>query len=146
MMSESRKWLRRCTSVAALSFLVLGATACDDDDPPEEPEIEQIRLNVGTVVINSVSEQPPTQAVSIPRGTHTVTLTAMTASGQTINLSSEFELRIDSSNTNVLTHTRSGLGGTINALAVGTSNLTVEVFHIGEGHSDYTVVFSVTVT
>ena len=145
-MIQAQKWMRLVTTLAAMSLLVSGTGACSDDDDDDEPEIGQIRLTIGTVNITSIATQPPTGTVIIPRGNHTVSVVTMTNTGATLTLGAEFELRIQSTNPAAFTYTRStAFTGSAVAGTAGTSTLTVQLFHLGENHADYTVTFPVTV-
>jgi hypothetical protein len=133
--------LRRSSGIVALGLLLTGLTACEEDEgPEEEPEIAAIRLVIGPATINSTGGNPPATTPSIARGTHNVTVTALAANGSTITLGSDFELRILQVSGVALPFTRTGaLTGTINAAAAGQGVVTVQIFHLGEGHEDYEV-------
>lgn len=130
---------RRLTRMAAIGLLVTGVAACDDDpvEPPEE-EITQVTLTVGSVSGTSISMQPPATTMSVPRGTHNVTVSAR--GEQTVNFDlSEFELRITNA-TAGLTFTRTGpLTGTIAVPNAGSFSFRLALFHIEEEHEDYVV-------
>jgi hypothetical protein len=133
--------LRRVAGILALSVTAFGLIACSDDDVDDEPEIQQIRLVIGTQTFTSIGGNPPTGSVVIPRGAHPVTVTALTASGGVITLDSrEFELRITSSNTAVANYTKaSAFSGILAASAAGTTTLNVQLYHLVEMHADYTL-------
>ena len=142
--------IRRLAAVALVASAAAGAAGCsDDDDAEDEPAIDQITLTIGAVSITSLSGNPPTGTTTIPRGNHVVTVVAKTAGGVTIPLTTtEFELRITSSNNAVASYsmsTSNSLAGTLNAATAGTATLTVLMYHKLEGHDDYSVTLPITV-
>ena len=137
--------IRRLGAMALVAAAAGGTIACSDDkDVDDEPEIGQITLTIGTVNVNSLAGNPPSGTTTIPRGNHIVTVVAKTSQGVTIPITtSEFELRITSSNNAVASYsmsTSNSLAGTLNAAAAGNATLNVQLFHKEEGHADYTIL------
>jgi hypothetical protein len=136
------KLLRRFKLVAAVGVLVTGLVACDDDPVQVEPEIDQVRLVIGSVTINSVGGNLPSQTPSIPRGTLNVTITALDADGDPITLEEDVELQITSVSGVPISFTRSTtnpLAGSLTVNTAGTANILVQLFSVEHDHDEYTI-------
>lgn len=144
---------RRAARVA-LAFAALGAAACGDDDDPTGPgdvEIESVRLTVtpagGTATTYTVTANSQNAApIALRVGANTVVAQPVGDDGQVSDEADEFELRLIGLPAGV-TATRAGLTNTVTATAAVTAPATVaaEMYHVTEGHEDYTANFRVTV-
>ena len=77
-------------------------------------------------------------SVTIPLGATAVSATFLDADGETLDLGSAFELRLNSTNTARVTFTRSGpFAGTLNGLTAGNAVVEVVLWHIEEQHEDF---------
>lgn len=109
---------------------------CNDEAPPPEPMVETVELTVGTQVV----EVPSTGASITISGNTSVSARFLKADGtvETLVTADEFELRLESADTGVVTFTRSGpFAGTLNKVAAGQTTIEVILFHTIEQHEDF---------
>lgn len=135
---KSNSLLTRLLRYALVGLMVTGVTACDDDpaDVEEEPEVQTIRLVVGSQTINFIASQP---AAFIARGAHNVSVSFLRANGSVdpVVNATDFEVQITAANTSIVTFTRTGaFTGTLTGVAAGSTTLKVCLFHKGEQHCE----------
>jgi hypothetical protein len=125
--------------IPALS-LGLMLAACTGAEPEAEPAVATMRLTVGTQTIDVADNGAVTPAAGITISANTnLTATFLKADGsaETLVTADEFELRVTPANAALVTFTRSGaFAGTLNRLASGSTQLSVELFHLIEQHED----------
>ena len=149
--------LRAFAMVAAVSLM---ATACDDDDPAgpdDEPATTRIVLTIGTgtgaqtVTWNTQNTTVTPATITIPAGqSRTVTAQFFRADNTPDPVITEAGFRLDfnvASGTAVTIAKTSNLAATLTATGTAgqSISLTMELFHLGEGHEEY-VSNTVTVT
>ena len=147
--------LQRHLRVAAVLFVSLLATAGCGDDPvevEEEPNVATMRLTVGTstINVNAATGTVTGGPITIARNA-TVNISAqfLTAAGtpDPVVSATSFQLSASSANSAVVTFTRVGsFSGTLTGVAAGSTTITFGLFHVGEGHNEFTWPVSVTVT
>lgn len=136
--------------IAAAAALVVGLTACDDDptDVEPEPDVEAVRLVIGTTTVTISGGVVTGGPVTIPVGDTNVTATFLNSAGvqDPIAHSDEFELRIESSDDAIASFTSTGdFTGTIHGNATGSAVLDIQLFHIAEQHEDFEQPLPITV-
>lgn len=125
--------------LAAGTLLVLTmALGCSSEPTEQEPEVETMRLVIGSTTVNFTGGTctPSASSVTIPAAGTTVTASFLKADGtpETIVTSDEFELQV----TPTTRFTRSGaFTGTISGGAVGSASLGFALFHKIEQHEDF---------
>jgi hypothetical protein len=130
----------RARRLAPLLLALAFVTACDND--PVEPgdpadDIATIRLTAGTATVN-ITEGGAQGGLTIPLGATSVTATFLDVAGDSVTIGGEFEIRLTSSNSALVTFARTGqFAGTLTGVAAGSAIVAVELFHTGEGHSDF---------
>lgn len=142
--------LRRWAGFAAVVALAATASACSDDPTGEEPEPEvaYVRITVGSqsVTVNAGGTQ--TGTLTVPRGQSAVTVAYFRDDNTVEDLvsSDEFEFRlVPRTGTAGVTFTSSGaFGGTLNTSTAGQKSLDVELYHLEEGHPDFTTILTLT--
>jgi hypothetical protein len=142
--------LRAATVFAAVAF----AAACSDSPTKSGPdvEIESVRLTVtppggGAPVVYTLTANGSTPSpVQLRVGTSTLTAVPLGDKGQSVPEATEFELRLTNLPASV-TFTRNGsLTAPVAATAATAATpVRAEMFHKGEGHTDYTANFSLVV-
>lgn len=139
---------KRAFAFAPFLAAVALITACDDDPvaPPDPGEaVEAIRLTVGSETI----DLPETDAVTIPLGATNVSAAFLDADGNVVEGLDEFELRIDTEDAeDVVTFDRSGsdpFAGTLTGENADTVSVDVQLYHIEEGHADFSAPLNVTI-
>ena len=136
--------LRRRTLLAMLFVSTFTVSACGDDgvEPEPEPEVATLRLVIGTqtVSVNVASGAVTGGPVIIARGNTNVTATFLRADGSAEPLVTGTLFRLDASSSNsaVVTYTSTGpFTGTLNGLQAGTGTVTFALFHLEEGHNEW---------
>ncbi|HXV85510.1 MAG TPA: hypothetical protein VD793_02370 [Gemmatimonadales bacterium] len=123
----------------ALGVALLGGSCPDEVE--QEPEVAAVRLTVGTQTVEVSDNGTVTPAAGITiNATTNLSATFLRADGSTETLvtDAEFELRVTSQSTGVVTFTRTGpFAGTLNKLSTGPTQLSVELFHLVEQHPDF---------
>jgi hypothetical protein len=149
-MFDSRK--RRHRGVMLFAFcLALGAGDCGDDPIVEpEPEVETMRLVVGSQTINvqpnaacAVTGGP----IAIGSGNTAVSVQWLKADGtpETIVTATDFELAVTPANTAVVTFSRTGaFTGNLVGGTNGSTQVNFGLFHTGEGHLEFDCDVSLT--
>jgi hypothetical protein len=136
---------RRFFAPALIAFSVAGlGLGCGDDDDIDEPDVQTIRLVVGTgaaaVTYNIDLGTGLAAPIVITRTANPVVATFLRANGdvETLVSAAEFELRLDGLNPAIATFTRTGaFTGTLTGVAVGTDAVTVQLYHTIEAHPDF---------
>ena len=128
---------RRIFAAGALLALTL-AVGCSSEPTEEEPEVETMRLVIGTTTVNFSGGTctPSVSSVTIPAAGATVTASFLKADGtpETIITAEEFELQV----TPAARFTRSGaFAGTIVGGAAGSASLGFALLHKVEQHEDF---------
>ena len=130
---------RTFSVVLAPLALALAVIACDDDPTgPEDPaeNLAVVRLSIGGQVVNIT--EGAGGSVTIPLGATAVSATFLDADGATLDLGTDFELRLNSLNTARVTFTRlSAFAGTLNGLTAGNTVVEVVLWHVEEDHGDF---------
>jgi hypothetical protein len=144
--------LRRRTLLAMLFVSAFTVSACSDDpvEADPEPEVATLRLVIGTqtVSVNVASGVVTGGPVVIARGNTNVTATFLRADGSAEPLVTGTLFRLDgtSSNNAVLTYTSTGpFTGTLNGLQAGNGTVTFALFHLEEGHNEWSRAVSIQV-
>jgi hypothetical protein len=135
---------------SVVAACALATAACDDDttEPEDEPEVQTLRLVIGTTTYNIDKGTGLTGSITLPRSASTITATFLRADGTVESLvsASTFELRITFANTALATFARTGaFTGTITGVAAGTTTAVVQLFHLEEQHADFERTVNVTV-
>lgn len=144
MFGISRIRSRLHVAPAVLALVCAGLTAACGDDELDEPQVQTIRLVVGTgasaVTYNIDRGTGLTGNIVIGRTATPVTATFLRANGQGEPLvtAAEFELRLEDLNPAIATFTRTGaFTGTLTGVAVGTDAVTVQLYHTVDMHPDF---------
>jgi hypothetical protein len=140
-MLVAKRYRRLLQIVTALS-VVITAAACGDDEVDPEPQVETMRLVVGTQTITVNSSGTVTGGpIVVARNTPTtVTATFLRANGTADPLvtTAEFRLKGATDNAAIATFTfTTGFSGTITGLAAGTTLVRFSLLHIEEDHDDF---------
>ena len=125
------------------SLLLLGG--CDDDDdgtnPEPEPEVVTMRLTTGAQVVTVTNNGTVTNGpILIPVGTTALTIEFLDDTGNPDPLvtDADFEARVIPDPTTILDAARNtAFTFTLEGVSAGSANLSAELFHLGEGHSDF---------
>lgn len=146
--------LLRASRLTALALALGVATACGEDELPDpEPEIAEVvfslngneafRVNAAGVVTSGNT--------AIPVGTHQLRAAAFDEDGNAVDevVDGTFELRGTNLNAAILEFTKGNalLTGSLNAKQAGAASVSVQLWHIEEGHGDwgpFTIQFTVT--
>ncbi|HEX9579727.1 MAG TPA: hypothetical protein VF970_01345 [Gemmatimonadales bacterium] len=124
----------------ALSVALIGGS-CPDEPLEEEPEVATLRLSVGgqTVDVSDNGTVTPTGGITISaNATLSASFLKADGSAETLVTADEFELRVTSQSTGVVTYTSTGaFAGTLNKLSTGGTQLSIELFHLVEQHADF---------
>jgi hypothetical protein len=124
------------------------SVACNSDGPEDEPEVQTIRLVIGTQTID-IDRAAATPTITIAIGAHNVTATFLRANGDIEPLvnATEFEIRLEGMNASIATFTHAGaFAGTLTGVAAGSTNVTVQLYHKVEAHADFEKSVMLTVT
>jgi hypothetical protein len=144
--------VRRTAVLTTAAAFALGAVACSDDPaaPDDEPQVNAVRLTIGTTSITVSTVSSPT--ITVAPGANAVTAQWLRADGSVEPLvtDAEFELRIRQATGSNLSWTASGARAgtlTVTGLAAGASTAAqVSLFHKVEQHDDFgPLTFSVRV-
>ncbi len=127
----------RWIGAAALAAVALAA-GCSSEPEELEPEVETMRVTIGTTVINFSGGTctPVPASVTIPAGGAAVAATFLKADGspETTVTDQEFELKVAPANR----FTRSGaFAGSLTGGAAGTAAVTFALYHKIEQHEDF---------
>ncbi|MSR03563.1 MAG: hypothetical protein EXR94_12620 [Gemmatimonadetes bacterium] len=130
---RSSRWI----GAAAIAALTLAA-GCSSEPEEMEPEVETMRVTIGTTVINFSGGTctPVPASATIPAGGAAVSATFLKADGspETIVTDQEFELKVEPAGR----FTRaSAFAGTLSGGAAGTTAVTFALFHKIEQHEDF---------
>ncbi len=114
------------------------AVGCSSEPTEEEPEVETMRLVIGTTTVNFAGGTctPSPSSVTIPTAGATVTASFLRADGtpETIVTADEFELQV----TPAGRFTRTGaFTGTIAGGTAGSASLGFALLHKIEQHEDF---------
>lgn len=134
---------RRVTRAALLLALVPAFAACDDD--PTEPEEElptSMELTVGNQTVTVTNTGAVTGGpILLGIGASAVSAVFFDADGAEMDLSDEadeLELRIVPASTALVTFVGTGaFSGTLTGVAIGSTSVSVSLFHIVENHNDF---------
>ena len=136
----------------AAALLVATVIACDDDPTDieeHEPDVDSVQLVIGgTTVTISGTGVVTGGPVTIPVGNTSIVATFLNADGDPdpIAMSDEFRLEIVSDDEDVVSFTSTGgFAGTLVGGEAGATVIDVQLFHIEEGHEDFSQPLPVTV-
>ena len=161
MTSASFALSRRAARVIGTLALAALITACDDDDPiaaSDEPNTSSVLLIVSgggsaeqTITWNTENGTVTPPTITVPAGaTRTVMARFLQADGTVdpIVTSEGFRLDFNVTNGAAATITKNGnLAATITAGAnPGTVSMTLDLEHLGDGHTEYGPSNTLTVT
>src|SRR5688572_4635960 len=151
MMKSIRRGAR-IVFLAPLALALVAASACGDDplgtDDDPADSVVAVRLQIGntTVTVNEggVVSGGPAQ---IGAGATAIAAAFIDSQGNAVAGLGEFELRVTPANAALLTFARNGqFTGTLNRVAPGSTTLSVQLFHTGEGHADFEVTLPISVS
>lgn len=144
MLDTIRTFLTTRAAIALIpTVLVLGA--CDDDviEPDNEPTFSTVVFTVGTQTVTMAEATGAVTGgpITLQAGQNanmTATFRLANGSADPVVTASDFRLDVASDNSAIVSFTRTGpFAGTLVAGQKGTTNLRIELFHIGEGHEEF---------
>ena len=124
-----------------LAAALVSASACGDDSDDFDPadQVLQMRLLVGSQVIvvsegGGVSGAP----IAIGGGATNISATFLNPSGNPVGGLDDYELRVTPANTSIVRFNRvSAFAGELAQVAVGSTQLSVGLWHNGKQHFDF---------
>lgn len=148
----------RIRTLAAAAALSLLAAACGDDDVVEgdEPATASVEITFAgtgagsqTLVWNTNTQAVTPSTLNIPAGqSRTVTAVFKRADGSAdpVITESGFRLDFNVTGTGITVTKTSNLTATITRAASGSGSFTVDLEHLGEGHTEYGPSNAITIT
>ena len=142
---------RRIVPFASALAMPLAAAACGDDpaEPHDDPaeNVTAVRLTIGAQTVTVRTSGVTGGPVVLSVGSNLVSAVFLDRDGDVVGgLQDEFELHIESPVSSITFTRSSAFAGSLNATQAGAATtLTVELFHIEEGHGDFEVQLPVTV-
>ncbi len=132
----------RLVPLFAVIILAAAFAGCKKDEAEAEPDVNSLTLMVGSQSVTVSNNGTVTGGpILITRpATPTITATFKNSAGvmDPIAHGGNFQMNVTSANTGLLTFTRtSAFVGTLSTTATGSTQITISLFHIAEGHDDF---------
>ena len=128
--------------ILSLALATSIIAACGDDPVEEEDPADSIvtmTLLVGnqTIIYSKVTSSVTGGPIVIGAGNTVVSVSFKDAAGATVTGLDAFELRVTPTNTALVTFASTGkFTGTLTKVGAGSTQLSVQLWHVAEGHAD----------